>query len=213
MAKFDTINQPNNDLQKLIDERFDKIEENIDNLITKKIAENTQMEVKDIEAKIDAAIHQTKSYAATLQTMLEASNLTNIIKETKNEKLVDKKRRELRSTNLTIYDGIREEPDDQMELKRHDEQLITSFLDTIGLTLKPKQIIRLGKPNEDKKIPIKLVMSNVAEKDIIMVSLGNLKNAEDIYRQLSVHRCFKSHIAEIKRFFIFVRRSGTNFKM
>ena len=36
------------------------------------------------------------------------------------------------------------------------------------------------------KRPIKLVMSNVAEKDSIMDRLGNLKNVEDIYRQLSV---------------------------
>ena len=49
--------------------------------------ENTKI-IEDIEAKIDAAIHQNKSYAASLQTMLEASNLTNIIKETKNEELV-----------------------------------------------------------------------------------------------------------------------------
>ena len=124
IAKFGTINQPNDDLQKLINERFDKIEENIDNLIIKKIAANTQIEVKDIEAKIDAAIHQNKSYAATLQATLEASNLTNIIKETKNEELVDKKQRELRSVNLIIY-GIREEVDNEMDLKGHDEQFIT----------------------------------------------------------------------------------------
>ena len=53
------------------------------------------MEVKDVEAKIDVTIHQTKSYATTLQTALEASNLTNIIKETKNEERVHKQLREL----------------------------------------------------------------------------------------------------------------------
>ena len=79
-----------------------------------------------------------------------------------------------------------EEQDNHMDLKEQDEKFITAFLDTIGLTLKPKQIIRLGKPNEDKKRLIKLVMSNAAEKDNIMVRLVNLKYAEDIYRKLSV---------------------------
>ena len=177
-AKSDTTNQPINDLQKLINERFDKMEEHIDNLITKKITENTQIiEVKEIQAQIDSPIHQNKSYAASLQTTLEANNITNIIRETKNE--------ELRSANLIIY-GVREELDNQIDLKGQDEQFITSFLDTIGLTLKPKQIIRVGKPNEDKKRPIKLVMNNVTDKDNIMARLGNLKNAEDIYHQLSV---------------------------
>ena len=185
-AKSDTTNQPINDLQKLINERFDKIEENIDNLITKKITENTQIiDVKEIQAQINSPIHQNKSYAASLQTTLEANNITNIIRETKNEELVNKKQRELRSANLIIY-GVREELDNQIDLKGQDEQFITSFLDTIGLTLKPKQIIRLGKPNEDKKRPIKLVMNNVTDKDNIMARLGNLKNAEDIYHQLSV---------------------------
>ena len=91
IAKAGTTNQPNDDLQTLINERFDKIEENIDHFISTKRAENMQtMEVKDVEVKVDAAIHQTKSYATTLQTALEASNLTNIRKETKNEERVHK---------------------------------------------------------------------------------------------------------------------------
>ena len=84
IAKAGTTNQPNDDLQTLINERFDKIEENIDHLISTKRAENMQtMEVKDVGARIDAAIHQNISYATTLQTALETSNLTNIIKESK----------------------------------------------------------------------------------------------------------------------------------
>ena len=155
IAKAGTTNQSNDDLQTLINERFDKIEENIDHLISTKIAENMQtIEVKDVDAKIDAAIHQNKSYATTLQTALEASNLTNIRKETKNEERVHKQLRELRSANLIVY-GVMEEQDNHMELKGQNEKFITAFLDTIGLTLKPKQIIRLGKPNEDKKRPIK----------------------------------------------------------
>ena len=99
------------------------------------------MEVKDVEAKVDAVVHQNKSYATSLQTALEASNLTNIIKETKNEERLHKQLRELRSANIIVY-GVMEEQDNHMDLKGQDEKFITSFLDTIGLTLKPKQIIR-----------------------------------------------------------------------
>ena len=99
------------------------------------------MEVKDVEAKVDAVVHQNKSYATSLQTALEASNLTNIIKETKNEERLHKQLRELRSANIIVY-GVMEEQDNHMDLKGQDEKFITAFLDTIGLTLKPKQIIR-----------------------------------------------------------------------
>ena len=45
--------------------------------------------------------------------------------------------------NLIIY-GISEESND----KKYDETFIGSFLDTIGVALRPKEIIRLGKPVE-----------------------------------------------------------------
>ena len=51
---------------------------------------------------------------------------------------------------------------------------------------RPKQIIRLGKVNEKKQRPIKLVMDNLSDKESIMSRLSNLKNAEPIYRSVSV---------------------------
>ena len=63
---------------------------------------------------------------------------------------------------------------------------ICSLLGTIGITSLPKQIIRLGKPIADKTRPVKLVMTNSTDKDNIMSRLGNLKNAEEIYRKVSV---------------------------
>merc|ERR1712096_137933 len=61
-----------------------------------------------------------------------------------------------------------------------------SFLDTIGVTSRPKQIIRLGKSNGERKRPVKLIMNNSEDKDSVMSRLVNLKNAEEIYRNLSV---------------------------
>ena len=61
-----------------------------------------------------------------------------------------------------------------------------SFLGTIGITSLRKQIILLGKPIADKTRPVKLVMTNSTDKDNIMSRLGNLNNAEEIYRKISV---------------------------
>ena len=46
--------------------------------------------------------------------------------------------------------------------------------------------MRLGKQNDNNKRPVKVVMNNSADKEGIMSRLGNLKNAEDKYRSLSV---------------------------
>ena len=56
-------------------------------------------------------------------------------------------------------------------------------METIGLQTEPKQIVRLGKTNENNKRPLKLVMKS---KDVnVMKRLGNLKN-NDKYRNVSV---------------------------
>ena len=50
----DTIPSLSNDIQKLINERFDKIEENIDHLITQKLSQNSKnVLVEQIEAKLN----------------------------------------------------------------------------------------------------------------------------------------------------------------
>ena len=99
--------------------------------------------------------------------------------------MIQEEEREKRAANLIIY-GINEESDEQRDLKEHDNNFINSFLDVIGISLRPNQIIRLGKVSETRKRPVKIVMNNSADKDSIMARLGNLKNAEPIYKSLSV---------------------------
>ena len=57
-----------------------------------------------------------------------------------------------------------------------DTRFIYLFLKAIGITEHPKLIVRPGK----------LVMNSSEEKAKIMSRLPNLRNAEDIYRKLSV---------------------------
>ena len=177
-------------LTKLINERFNKIEENIDQLITKKLAKNSK-KVEQIEAKINEALDKNNSYADTLKSNLEVNNFAAVIKTTKNDDVIEKKERERRSANLIIY-GIDEVSDDQNNVNEHDKKFVHSFLDIIGITTFPKQIVRLGKPNENKMRLVKLVMAKSGDKDTIMSRLGNLKNAEEIYRKVSVRDDYTS---------------------
>ena len=142
-------------------------------------------EVEQIEAKINEALDKNNSYADTLKSNLEVNNFAAVIKTTKNDDVIEKKERERRSANLIIY-GIDEVSDDQNNVNEHDKKFVHSFLDIIGITTFPKQIVRLGKPNENKMRPVKLVMAKSGDKDTIMSRLGNLKNAEEIYRKVSV---------------------------
>ena len=71
-------------LTKLVSEGFNKIEENIDRLITKKIAENSK-EVEQIEANINEALAKNNSYADKLKSKLDVNSFAAVIKANKND--------------------------------------------------------------------------------------------------------------------------------
>ena len=108
--------------------------------------------------------------------------MESLLKETKNKELIQEKEREKRSSNIIIY-GVDENNSEEGE--NSDKTYVTSFMETIGLQIVPKQIVRLGKVNENNKRPLKLVMNNKADKENVMKRLGNLKS-NDTYRNISI---------------------------
>ena len=146
------------------------------------------------------ANQSTKSYATSVSDGLTKENLPTVLQASKNEDLVEAKEREKRSANLIVY-GINE-TSQYMDPKHHDEQFIASFLNNIGLALLPKQIIRLGAPAENKKRPVKLVMKNIGDKDQVKSRLGNLREAEEIYRRLSVRDDYTTNERDLVRDYV-----------
>ena len=84
-----------------------------------------------------------------------------------------------------IIHGIRETTKDTATSATDDKEFVASFLATIGvIDVNPQDTVRLGKPNEKKQRPLKVVTHS--DKDIIISKLGNLKNAEDRFKKLGV---------------------------
>ena len=102
-----------NEIQAVINERFDKIEVTIDQLITKKLKENSRG-VEQIEANICDVLHKNKTYADSLKNDLTITNLATVMKTTKNDDLIQERERECRSANLIIY-GISEETENVID--------------------------------------------------------------------------------------------------
>ena len=151
--------------------------------ISKKFKENNKT-VTEIGEKLNGTLTtSTKTFADSVNGNITANSLTTAFRDRKNDEIVQERERDKRSANLVIY-GVTEICTG--ELKDHDEQFISSFMDTIGVTVRPIEITRLGKPNEDKKRPLKLVMGCDDDKNTIMSRLGNLKNADEVYRKVSV---------------------------
>ena len=185
-------------IEALLNKRLDKIENSIDSIISKKLGESIK-EVTQIGAKIDDAITNNKKSFAEISGGDVTNSLTTAFRNSKNEAMVQEKEREKRSANLIIY-GINESSDG--EIKEHDQNFIAALLDKIGVAQRPKQLFRLGAQAEGKTRPVKLVMATEADKDTIMARLGNLKNAEDVYRKVSVRDDYTLEERELVREYV-----------
>ena len=121
-------------------------------------------------------LNEPKTYGNTLQSIIE----------TKNAEIVVENERQRREANIIIH-GIKENAENAEENKKSDDAFITKLFQILGVNAQPKLILRLGKlENIEKSRPIKLVMSTVDEKNLVMSRLPNLKAAEDQYRRISV---------------------------
>ena len=103
----------------------------------------------------------------------------------------------MRPANLIIH-GINESTDAADNQASIDEMFIDSFLKIIDITSHPLKIIRLGKRNDNNTKPVKLVMNSSAEKIQVMSRLCNLKDADEIYRKLSIRDDYTIEREEIR---------------
>ncbi len=172
-----------NDMHKLINERFDKIEKSIDQLVSQNIRQHSPMvQVEKLETKLEEVISNNQSYADKINQNLEANTIASIMKETKNEELVQQRERKLRSCNIIIH-GVEDAKENG---PAKDKEFVTALFAAIGVDHRPKTIVRLGRPDNNKCRPLLVTMNTDDEKDLVMTRLPNLKNAEDNLKKVSI---------------------------
>ena len=103
----------------------------------------------------------------------------------RNAELVEKQEKEKRTNNFIIY-GLSETQGDNTNLQENDKILMKSFLQTIEVDVTPKQVMRLGRKEGEKNRLLKVIMSNLDDKEKVMSNLNKLKNANENLRCISV---------------------------
>ena len=163
---------------KKMEERFTMMEKKIEQkhlVNTKEVC--TEIIDKKLEKKIDKITSSTH-YSDALMKNIDTNLIGNVVIAAKNTEKVQEHERTRRENNIIIYGAAEGES---------DESYINDFLATIGASVKPQSISRLGKADEKNKTrPIKLVMGSTDEKSQIMLRLVNLKNADEKFRATSV---------------------------
>ena len=94
--------------------------------------------------------------------------------------------RKLRSFNIVLNGFSDMQTEETSEVKKHDTQIVSTFIADLGLEIEHKSLFRLGKKNgEHSKRPLIIAMSNEQDKKSIMSNLGKL-NDKTLYKGISV---------------------------
>ena len=114
------------------------------------------------------------------------ADFARLLRENKNDELVEEKERHRRANNLIIY-GVSEDMDDTtVPQKSKDDLFITSLMGVLDVAVAPTEMFRIGRAIPGKHRPIKLTLSCAEDKESVMANLKNLKNADAVYRSLSI---------------------------
>ena len=164
-------------LTDLFDKKVLQIETKLEKLIESKLA--------DTKSKNNSATKSddTESYAAKVLEV--PKEIRKVIEEAKNDEKVEENEIARRAKNFVIH-GAEEFGRNEDKVKENDKQYVSDVFKKLGVAAKPVSIIRLGRPNESEKRPLKIVMRTDDEKKKVMSSLGRLKGTAEEFGKISI---------------------------
>ena len=172
----------------------------IKTIIVNKVAELESKIENTIESKIGAKLEAVTQMSENIKLNNESPNvepsyaekvkelpaqMRKIIQEARNEEKIEGIEIKRRSRNIIIHNS-EEWGDNDAAIKEADEPYIKEILDYIKVKIDVESITRLGKPNERKKRPIKVVLRTEADRDKVMANLRFLKGSEFKFGNISV---------------------------
>lgn len=143
----------------------------------------TEMIKKNLTKTQDTndTIHISYANATNNPKNTNNSNFRNIVVAAKNEELIEEKDKRLRENNIVIH-GKRESENNE----DNDKQFVNDMIKDISVgAITAKSIIRIGKTENEKTRPIKVIFNNKEEKSKVMSNLRHLKGKE-VYNKISI---------------------------
>ena len=155
----------------------------IEKIMTEKI-KDVHEKIDAVDKRIDEKLNQSKnqfstSFADAVSKNVNEKVIENAISHAKNDERLQQNEWQKRERNMIIH-GI-DEIDSQT-----DDDFVHNFLVTVGASVVPESITRLGKTEDGKIRPLKVIMKSTEDKSQVMSRLVNLKNADERYRKVSV---------------------------
>ena len=159
------------------------LEKLIDRAITQKLAGSYKI-INDQVKKVNGSYSGVKQSLPATTLQQQSIDFWQIMQEQKNEDLVQEKERETRALNIVIH--CLTEPSVPNAVIG-DKKNVDDFLAIIQQPdAKPVTITRPDKCDENKTRPIKIKFNLLSDKQLVMSSLSQLKEAPGMFRKISV---------------------------
>ena len=182
-------------IEQILDRKLDEKMETM-NKFSETIVKEVKTNKDGVVDKLEKVMSANKTFAETVVKSTvnvrptgagspEVNDFRAIMNEQRNMELNEANERKSRASNIIIHGVSESGKPDKDETKKHDVDFIQEFLRVIGVNATIKSTFRLGKPDDAKKRPIKVITANENEKDMIMANLKRLKD-QDAYRGISI---------------------------
>ena len=124
-----------------------------------------------------------ETYAKVLRVPEE---VRKAIQDAKNDERVEESEQEKRAKNFIIH-GADEYGETSKEIQEADDGYVKEIFQHLGASPRqPVKIMRLGKPNDHKRRPMKVIMNTKEEKEKVMSNLSKLKGTDDYFGRISI---------------------------
>ena len=158
-------------------EGIEKRQNKFEATLSEKLTENSS----NLSSKFTEVHNSYANKIKQINSQDPVQDFRKIIEETRNEELVQAKEREARQSNIIIH-GFTESASGD---KAADADQVKESFGIIGLDCTPKVISQLCEKKDDRRRPIKLIMSTTEEKAMVMANLIKLKDCEK-FKKVSV---------------------------
>ena len=193
--KFNEAGNPDFDVIKNLEGSMKKKLEQIGMCLKESLLKEVQENNKKMEEKLNQVMSLSNSYANTVKNIqasekIQTSTNVNtdfrtIMREARNEELVEEQEKRLRACNLIIHGVNESDSDDKEVAKKMDEKFITSMIGAVHVSTVFKSHARIGQPDPVKRRPIKVVLNCEEDRNKIIASLSNLKG-QQTYKGISI---------------------------
>ena len=168
--------------------------------ILSKVTEIIEQKLGKPNTDTDSDPTETGGNQKTFAKALESPrHIKEAIREAKNDDKIEESEAEKRARNIIIH-GAEEIGTTSEEMKEEDDGYVKSILKKLGISNAPASVSRLGKPNDRKRRPIKLVMKSKQDKTKVLNNLSKLKGTEEDLGKISITDDYtQTEREEIKR--------------